>query len=466
RAEVLIRVIALLRAAGGALVFRLANALGQVPVVAVAGRRIAGRARRRRAAGIVEAVERFDALAETGLRGAGILAHPVAEAECARDPGRRAIRRAAVDDAVQRRRHELAGQLELTLTVDVDAERLLRGVGVIQVGVLDLLPADDDAAAGGVDDALSEVRGALLAARMRRPESRGPTDERPIRRGGGRGGGGRGHRGRSGGGGRGGGRRHRGRGGGSYRGGGGRYRGGGGRHGGGGGRHRGRGGGGGGGGRRRGRGGRRRGGDAHHVALVARSVAVASRRRASIAVVVRAGRAVLFRRVRARPILLVAHVFGTLVVVVAGRAERERGRLLARGGEPVVAAGVALGRQVARHLLDLVGRAVDALGEDLDVKLERAEPWRDALARGNHHGGARREHDLVRRAAHRMAARPGHPGARRRDRRVALVLDDGSFVGAGNSQREVGVAVEVEPQPVDGELGAALDAPGAEGEPD
>src|SRR5438128_2549702 len=174
-AEVLIRVIALLGAARRTLLLCSAKARGQGPVVAVTRSWIAGLARCRRAAGIVEAVERFDALAETGLRGAGILTHPVAEAECARDAGRRAIRRAAVHDAVQGRRHELAGQLELAPAADVHAQRFLGGVGAVQGGVLDLLSADDHAAPGRVDDPLREVRGTLLAARVRRPEAGGPT---------------------------------------------------------------------------------------------------------------------------------------------------------------------------------------------------------------------------------------------------------------------------------------------------
>src|SRR5207244_6957332 len=60
RAEVLIRRIALLRAAGRAPLVRPADARGQIPVVAVAGSRIAGLARCRRAAGSVDAVARVD----------------------------------------------------------------------------------------------------------------------------------------------------------------------------------------------------------------------------------------------------------------------------------------------------------------------------------------------------------------------------------------------------------------------
>src|SRR5262245_7227945 len=46
--------------------------------------------------------------------------------------------------------------------------------------------------------------------------------------------------------------------------------------------------------------------------------------------------------------------------------------------------------------------------------------------------------------------------------RVTLVLDDRSLVRARRSEREVGVAVEVQLEAVDGELGAALNAAGSE----
>src|SRR5262249_37419223 len=90
---------------------------------------------------------------------------------------------------------------------------------------------------------------------------------------------------------------------------------------------------------------------------------------------------------------------------------------------------------------------------------------RDRLGRRNIHPDARREHDLVRVGADRVPGRPPH-AAGRGDGAVTLVLDLHRLVGARQAEGEVVVAVEVEAQAMDPEVGAPLDAPGAECEAD
>ena len=200
------------------------------------------------------------------------------------------------------------------------------------------------------------------------------------------------------------------------------------------------------------------------VILVADAVAVAARRRAGVAVGVGARRAVGLRRARARAGVLVARRVHALGDRARG-AERDRGRLLARGRETVVTARVVGRRQVARRLLDLIGRPVGAHAEHLDVELEVAEARIHRRVRRDLERAARREDDLVRRRADGVIGGP-RDAARRRDRRVALVFDDGTVVDARNPQGGVAVAVEVEPEPVERQQRAVLDAAGAEGQSD